>query len=198
MCDMTHPYVWHDSFICVTWLIHMFDMTQLYVWHDSFICVTWLIYMCDMTNSYVNALTTYCNTLQHSPSHGEQDYRVNSTAPCMWYDSFICLIWLIHMCDMTNSYDMTHLYVWHDSFICQCTANILQHSATLCITWVTGLPGTYIVPHLARDMTHSYFVIWLIYISTHCQHTATHCDTLQHTATHCNSTRILCPLWCSG
>jgi len=32
--------VWHDSFICVTWRIHMCDMTHSYVWHDSFICVT--------------------------------------------------------------------------------------------------------------------------------------------------------------
>jgi len=29
--DMTHSYVWHDSFICVTWLIHMYDMTHSYV-----------------------------------------------------------------------------------------------------------------------------------------------------------------------
>ena len=52
----------NDSFICVTWLIHMCDMTHSYVWHDSsngcsslygndsFICVTWLIHMCDMTH----------------------------------------------------------------------------------------------------------------------------------------------------
>jgi len=33
--------VWHDSFICVTWLIHMCDMTHSYVWHDSFIRVTY-------------------------------------------------------------------------------------------------------------------------------------------------------------
>jgi len=32
MCGMTHSCVWHDSFICVTCLIHM--------WHDSFICVS--------------------------------------------------------------------------------------------------------------------------------------------------------------
>ena len=25
MCDMTHWYVWHDSFICVTWLKHIFS-----------------------------------------------------------------------------------------------------------------------------------------------------------------------------
>jgi len=46
-------YVWHDSLICVTWLIHMCHMTHTYVWHDSFICVTWLIHICDMTHSLV-------------------------------------------------------------------------------------------------------------------------------------------------
>ena len=34
MCDVTHSYAWHDSFICVTWLIHMC------VWDSSY--VTWL------------------------------------------------------------------------------------------------------------------------------------------------------------
>jgi len=34
MCDMfaSYTHVWHDSFICVTWLIHMCDMTHSYVW----------------------------------------------------------------------------------------------------------------------------------------------------------------------
>jgi len=50
---MTHSYVWHDSFMCVTWRIHMCNMTHSYVWHDSFICVTWLIHTSDMTHSYV-------------------------------------------------------------------------------------------------------------------------------------------------
>jgi len=49
MCDMTHSYVWHDSFIFVTWLVRMCDMICLYVWRDAFICVTWLVHICDMT-----------------------------------------------------------------------------------------------------------------------------------------------------
>ena len=52
MRDMTHSYVWHDSFICVTWLIHMCDMTHSCVWYDSFICEIWLIHMCDMSHSH--------------------------------------------------------------------------------------------------------------------------------------------------
>jgi len=66
--------VWHDSFICVTWLIPMCDMTHSYVWHDAIICVTWRIHMCEMTHSYV------------------------------WHDSIICVTWRIHMCDMSHSY----------------------------------------------------------------------------------------------
>ena len=39
---------WHDTFICVTRLLHTCDMNHSYVWHDSWIweldsCVTWLI-----------------------------------------------------------------------------------------------------------------------------------------------------------
>jgi len=88
MCDTTHSYVWHDSLICMTWLIDMYDMTHSYVWHDSFICVTWLIHTCDMTHSYV------------------------------WHDSFIRVTWLIHMCDMTHSYVCDIEFVSrHDSFV---------------------------------------------------------------------------------
>ena len=90
MCVMCYySYVWHDSFIRVTWLIHTCDMNHSNVWHDSFICVTWLIHICDMTHSYV------------------------------WHDSFICVTWLIHMRDMTHSYvwhDKIKRTTW--SFIC--------------------------------------------------------------------------------
>ena len=101
---MTHSHVWHDSFICATWLIHMCDMTHSHVWHDSFTCGTWLIHVCDMIHSRVR------------------------------HDSFICVTWLVHVCDMTRSrvrhdsfkcmtwlihmFDMIHSHVRHDSFIC--------------------------------------------------------------------------------
>jgi len=42
MCTIV--YLLRDPFICVTRLVHMCDMTHSYVWHDSFICV--YTYMC--------------------------------------------------------------------------------------------------------------------------------------------------------
>jgi len=86
--DMTHSYVWHASFICVTWLIHMCDLTDSYVWHDSFMRVTWLIHMCDTTHSYV--------------WHASWRIPIRETR-------------LIHMCDMPHD---VFLYVRHDSFVC--------------------------------------------------------------------------------
>jgi len=69
MCDMMPSYVWLDSFICVTWLIHMYVTWLIHVtsslgitalicmWHASCMCVptcvTLRIYMCDKTHSYV-------------------------------------------------------------------------------------------------------------------------------------------------
>ena len=137
---MPHSYVWHDLFICVTWLIHMCDTTHslwselsqqsarlcmsmcvtrlihacdiryLFGWHASCVCVTWLLHSCDMIHSY------------------------------LWYDSSImtgadlaiCMHVYSDMCDMNNSYvchnvsihvtcligDMTNSSVWHDSFTC--------------------------------------------------------------------------------
>jgi len=120
---MTHSCVWHGSFLCLTWLIHVCDMTHSYVWHDSFcvwhdslICLTWLIHVCDMTHSYV------------------------WTHSCVWHDSFICVTWLIHLCDIT------HPFVWHDSltrvtdsFICDMTpstSTLMWHDTFTSMTWL--------------------------------------------------------------
>ena len=85
-------------------------------------------------------------------------------------DSFICVTWLIHTCDMTHS------YVWHDSFICvtwlihtcDMTHSYVWHDSFICVTWLIHMCGrthSYVwhdwficvagLIHMC-DMTHSY------------------------------------------
>jgi len=77
--------------------------------------------------------------------------------------SFICVIWLIHVCDMTRS------FVWHDSFMCRtwlmsmcdmahsCVRSIhtcdvtrayVCHDSFVCATWLVRM----------CDVTHPY--VW--------------------------------------
>ena len=81
--------VWHDSFICVTWLIHEWwwwstciGYLERWRWamnHDSFLCVTWLIHMHDLTRSRVSHDSCTCVIM-------------------MWHGSFIRVTCLIYIC----------------------------------------------------------------------------------------------------
>ena len=80
------------SFMCVTWLIH--------VWHDSFMCVTWLIHVCDMTHSHGINLnlslpaTSRTYAWYHELKKFIQYHELNM---CVTQTSFICVTWLIHI-----------------------------------------------------------------------------------------------------
>jgi len=127
---MAHLYVWHDYFICVTWLIHMSSFPGLKpgdkwclcaarwkVCHDSFTCGTWLIHMCDMMHSHVWHDSSYVTINGASVLHAG---RWAMTHARVGLDSFTCVPRLTHICGRTHTYvwDMTHAYVWHHSFMC--------------------------------------------------------------------------------
>ena len=110
--------VWHDSFICVTRLIHLCDMTQPSVWHDSFICVTCLIHLCDMTRS------------------------------SLWHDSIICVTGPFRMCDMmhiwishgTHMNELCHTHEWVVRInLCDMTQSYLCHDSFICVTWRSSM-----------------------------------------------------------
>ena len=75
----------------------------------------------------------------------------------VWYDSFTCVTWLIHI------HDVTHSYVWHElihmcdmnSFICLTwTHSYVWHDSFKCVTWLNHM----------FDMPHSYVWHELIYM----------------------------------
>ena len=158
---IAHSYVRHDSFVCETWLMHMWDMNHSYVRHDSSICETWLIHMWDMTHS--------CD--RHDSSILTLSLQRRSSL--MWLnscDSFMCVmgpIGLLHMCDVT------HTQVRHDSSILtnrlQRRQSYVCHDSFICETWLIHICAMTHMTH-ARvvrcmillihtwDMTHSY--VW--------------------------------------
>jgi len=95
-----------NTFLSVTWLVHICDMTHSYVWHDSFICVTWLIHLCDVTHSYA---------------------RLDSSTRVAW--PCICAASLIDVCvvcsrsTLTSNYKPQHI-LKHTATHC----NTLQHT----------------------------------------------------------------------
>jgi len=137
VCDM-YLCVWHvfvcvtcsftrqaDSFICVTWLIHMCDMTHSCVRHDSFKCMQ----MCDLTHSNVchdSFHSVMCDMTHSNTVHIFVFLYVWHHSPTVRLKSFICVTRHRYVCDMTHPYvtcrshvrDVTHTLAWHDSFIC--------------------------------------------------------------------------------
>ena len=134
MCDVTHSYVRHnfflasndsnmehDSFISGTWRIDMWDMAHSYVGHDSFMrvdmrdttCVLQCVAVCCIV---LQCVAVCCSVLIYEIRLVPCKQSLISSCAAYAYSyvrhvSFICVTWLVHMCDMTHS------YVWHDSFI---------------------------------------------------------------------------------
>jgi len=130
--------------LCVTWLIHTCDMTHSYVWHDSFLRVTWLIHTCDMIHSHVwhDAPIKIDNNTQITLRE-EAGCEVAQYPQQTWHDAHICVPWLIHMCDihepifflLSSLTEGTRLKnIWISKFV--------WFSSTL--FWVTGTPFTHV------------------------------------------------------
>jgi len=82
--------VWHDSFICVTWLIHACDMTYpepCKILLDSS--------MCDMTHSECDITHSVCNMIHSYVQHGSFIHLTwltqSHARSCSTYVKDICL-----------------------------------------------------------------------------------------------------------
>jgi len=147
VCDMTHSYMWHDSFVYVTWLIRICDMTHSCVWHDSFVYVTWLIRICDMTHSF------------------------------MWHDFLVYVTWLPRKCDMTYLYVTRLIFFLrlgsfriHKSGLPTWPSTPTCHDSFVYGTWLIRIV-TWLISIRIRvcDMTYllwcHIYATWLIYVT---------------------------------
>ena len=115
-CYMTRSYMWHDTFICVTWLMYMCDTTHSHAWHDAFIRVTWFV-MCDMTH----AGRYDCHFDEMTRSYVWHDSFIHSFIRVIW---LIRVTWLIPTCGMTHAGRCDFRFVKNSSkawlVICSC------------------------------------------------------------------------------
>jgi len=195
MCGTIDLLITHSSCVCVTWCIHMCDMTHLYTWHDSFIgvtwrdlpiwetysfmCVTWLIHVCDHRLSSLPIALVCVIWLIHTRDKPR---------------SYVCAV--PYICDIhsiiTHSScmcNMTHSYAWQASFIRVCRAIYmwlhiyihLTHILDSYVKWfnwyicraiymwhiyVTYICAIYMWLHMYIHLTHSHdSLTWLTYMT---------------------------------
>jgi len=167
LIHVTHSYVWHDwwipvtqlidSFLIVTWLIHIWECL-VHTWHDYVICgdvlfirdmTHWLIPKRDMTHSYVGMSHSYVKRLIHM--WGGLIHT--------WHDSFICG-------EVSFIRDMTHLYVGMSRSYVTWLIHMWEFLAHSSVNAMTASPVTYLVmsrfrvrmrPHIW--MSHVLFII---------------------------------------
>ena len=110
---MNHAYVWHDSFICVTWLSQMCVMTHSDVWHDSLRCVTWLTQTQDNDDDMVleEGIDSHMYTVQVSVNDLMCEITHQSSHTC----NQSCVIFSLHT--HVEGVMYTHSHVWKESCI---------------------------------------------------------------------------------
>jgi len=140
--DETPLYVWHDSFICLTRLLHMRSMTfcticnmsPLYVWHDYFIYVTRLLHMYTTSFSFVqhDQFSVYATSLSCA-----------AAIACDTSQLFVFVAWVFYMCNQSllRMYSMTPPYVWHHSCmhvqsrLPYSTCDLFSPETCILVTW---------------------------------------------------------------
>jgi len=109
-CIWCHTYEWVMSHIWkeyVTWLIHICDMTHSYVWHDSFICVTWYVW-----HDHCDTIVMRCIWVMSHKSMRHVTFINESCHTYAWVMSHIEVSKITHMNESYHTYEWVMSRVW--------------------------------------------------------------------------------------
>jgi len=114
----------------VTSLDHKYDMTHVYVWHDSFISMTRLMYTCDMTHSYPRQYAYFCIHIHlfaywicKIPYCASENVRIFSH---MWMSHVSHIHESCHRCEWAMLQTISDS-LQHDSFTCIYMSRVIDH-----------------------------------------------------------------------
>jgi len=169
---MTHSYVWHDSFMCVPWLVHTCDMmhslsswrTTFLSWAAVFARDSWHMYEYKwirvMSNEYESWHMYECKWIRVM-SHVQMSQVTHVTElwhmyECKWIRvmshvqmshlqrrlPFARVTWLVFICIHTCAIIRSH--VWLDTFVRVGMPHDVWHDPFICVTCHTHEWG---IPH---------------------------------------------------
>jgi len=158
----------------------MSGMTRSYVWHASFLCVTWLIHMCGMPHSCFGISNSYFAHSAHSYVWRAFIPKCNICHLYLWHASFMCVTW--RRSDSQDAQQAVKYVagVFRVEWVAVC-CSALQCIAVCCSIFnhetVETTHTKFYLGLCCRRQRNCNTL----------QHTATLCNTLQHTATHCDA-----------
>ena len=161
MCDVTHSWVWHKSFISVTWFIHMRAMNSASSLLPSakFSELNFTVLLYSKLRSELTFENLYmppamllklhtCNTLQHTATY----------CNILKYTATHCSNTLPHTATHCNTLQHTaaHYNTKHTLWICAALLHSrVQHASFMCTTQYDDFLCAACLVHKC-DLTHSY------------------------------------------
>jgi len=125
--SMTHSYLWHDSLMCATWLIHMCDLMHSYLWHGPWSYMGHGVWKIDVT-------IHVCPMTQWNDRHFNSD--INSPYAFHWnaYRE------LMSLCMMSQFMCVPWLYVPYKTMVRIWRIDV---SLFMCVPWLSEMIVTY-------------------------------------------------------
>jgi len=153
--------MWHDSWLCVVWLIRMWDGSPLPVRQIVATCVTWLLSVQHMRHdswTCVAGLIPTCSG--NTMCHGNTSSVQNSCATCVAWLIHVQHMW--HALLMCNMWEMTHSYAAYETWLK--IWDMTQSRATNA-TWLSHVLYMRYGAYNICDTTHG-MATWLIWDMT--------------------------------
>jgi len=154
-CVETHSCIWHDSFMYVTWLIHICAMAQSFMWrhscvhidgwvmshtwmsHAKYMNESWHIYDCAMSHGSVIYVTSHTWRSHHLCDINESSCMSYVTSH-LWHKWKSCHIhefmWR-HSPIYVTQVDSGNLQAWRNH-ICVMTHSCVWHDSFIHVTWL--------------------------------------------------------------